>query len=530
MIASRAIWGNVRAVPAQVWLACALLATLRAIPFLITRMTSSAAGLEYIPVGYNPKDWLSYVAFIRQHELLMVNPFVTEPQGGRFILLFHTLLGKAAALTGVDPFLVLELSRVPLIFGFFYVLWRFLSSILPDVRQRVLACWLVAFSGGVEFVFLLTKSFLPGWAVALVAQDTWHLQGWNSFAAFYNPLWIAALTMSLLILRPILQPDAPSLRDRLVVGVGSLLLFFVHPYSMIYVIAVFFMLPLLGWALQRPGYWANSAKLALPLGLGMVVAGAITLWQLQDPIFKLSSGGAFGSQDISLFWYPLTLGALAIFALRGWRRWIEEGHLWRYSMGAWTIAVIALHSSPLLNGYHFVFYLHVPLCIVAAGSVARTFEVVRISKAQSIRAAGLLTVLFASSLSVTILSAQEAYAQSRAPADYLRVVGFLAGEAPGNVVAPPEIGNLIPAYTDHRVFSGQWFLTPDFEARNQYYWMLIREPAARAAELREFLAEQNIGYLVVPANLEQGVRAALDGLVARSVPMGTLAILVLVAK
>ena len=71
------------------------------------------------PIGYNPKDLVTYVAFIREAaangQLFQVNPFTTLPQDGRYLLLLQDVLGLVCRLTGANPFTVLELSRVPLL-------------------------------------------------------------------------------------------------------------------------------------------------------------------------------------------------------------------------------------------------------------------------------------------------------------------------------------------------------------------------------------------------------------------------------
>ena len=80
------------------------------------------------------------------------------------------------------------------------MLWRFLTPILPNERHRGWACWLVALSGGFEFIalglgaLLRDRGLLSPAVVDTMQQDLSHLQGWNSFQSFHNPLWIVGLT------------------------------------------------------------------------------------------------------------------------------------------------------------------------------------------------------------------------------------------------------------------------------------------------------------------------------------------------
>src|SRR6185503_18610596 len=173
-------------------------ALLRALPFLQLIVRQPPRGYVYMPIGYLPKDWLAYVALIRQAadtgRLLLANPFTTEPQQGRFVLLFHQALGALHLATGIDPFWLLELSRVPLLLVFFAVLWRFLGHLFVERRVKLWACALAAFAGGVEpFVLPLARALLSPATSQRIDRELWHFYGWSGFAAFYNPLWIAAL-------------------------------------------------------------------------------------------------------------------------------------------------------------------------------------------------------------------------------------------------------------------------------------------------------------------------------------------------
>jgi hypothetical protein len=55
-----------RAPPRSVLLAGLLAALVHSLPFLRTRLSPSAGdGMDWLPIGYIPKDWLAYVALIR---------------------------------------------------------------------------------------------------------------------------------------------------------------------------------------------------------------------------------------------------------------------------------------------------------------------------------------------------------------------------------------------------------------------------------------------------------------------------------
>ena len=229
--------------PWHLWLGVALVAGLRALPYLAAVHDPGTSGGVLPPLGYNPKDWLPYVAFIREAaangQLFQANPFTTSPQDGRYLLLLQDGLGFFCRLTSANPFTVLELSRIPLLALMMLAFWRVTGVVLRERFERVLACWLLLLSGGLEVLVDLGAGWIPAQVHETVQQDLWHLQGWNTFAASYNPLWVAGLALTFATLVPVLRPRGPAgWRDAITLALGVPLLAWTHPYSAIVVVAV----------------------------------------------------------------------------------------------------------------------------------------------------------------------------------------------------------------------------------------------------------------------------------------------------
>lgn len=517
-------------VPWIVWAMALGVAVLRALPFLQLLWTRPPPGYAYLPIGYLPKDFLAYVALIRQPRdsgrLLLANPFTTEPQEGRFVLLFHQALGLVHAATGIDPFWLLELSRVPLLLVFFAVLWRFTGHVFAQRRERLWTCGLVAFAGGLEpFVLPWAQAVLPGAVAEHMERDLWPLYGWSGFGSLYNPLWIAALVLLLVTLRPLLQPGGPAgWRDYAQAAVGFVLLALTHTYSAILLAAILAGVALVELAMEPAAGWRRLWREAAALLPAAALVAAIAAWQLRDPVFAASAGGVLGAQSASLFWLPITHGVLAFFALRGFQRWAREQHAWRLAVGGWLLGVALLVSSNVLNGYHFIFGLTLPLCIAAAPAIAATVEEWRTRG--GLRWAALAAVallLFASPVWLTAAAMGEAREQSVVPRSYVPVLADLRGAPPTNVLAPPELGNLIPAVTPHHVWLGQWFLTPDYANRSRWYALMVEQPESQAQLLRILVDRHRIGAIVVPAAAAGRIAAGLAPRVERVVGQGELA-------
>ncbi len=507
--------------PAAYWLIPLAVAVLRAIPFLATRLVPPPAGSVYPPAGYNPVDWFAYVGFIRQAaetgDWLLLNPHTTLPQDGRYFLPLFSLLGWVCRLTGLDPFVALELSRVPLVFAFFAVFWRFAGDFLPEQRTRLLAAGLLAFAGGLE---CLVYALLGGgseewqqWFFKAISDE----YGWNGLAAFYNPLWVAGLTLALGALRPVFQPPAGRGWTRMMrVAVAAVATFWVHPYSGLGVLAIGG-----GVTLLRAGSRAsrvNALWLAGGLAGAAAVVAAFSAWQHQDPVFHATARRFFGPHGISVLWYPLTLGALGGLAARGaWRGWRKRATGTRELL-VWVAVAVLLHSSPWTSGYHFVFLLPVPLCLLATPALERVLAVFGVEEAppgRQFAAALVVAMAFQSAPALTWRSTRRALGLPF-PAAAVQALETLGREPAGRVYASPMLGSLLPAYSSrHRVVVGHWFLTPDYVARRDHYNALMAGQVSPEAFLDE-LGRVAVSHVLLPPRARPEVLEAL-GTVARRV-------------
>jgi len=518
--------------PPAFWLLPALIALLRLLPYQASLALEPPPGSIGVHMGYMPKDTLVYLSFIRQAAedgtFLLANPFTTEPQAPRFVLLLHWLLGVASRVTGLSPTQALELSRVPLTFAFFAVLWGFLRPMLPERRARLVGCVLVGLSGGLDWVVEPLLRFLhPGVAMEL-GRATQDVFGWSTFEALFNPLWIAGLTLAMVVLGPVLAPRGPRrARAYAAVGFGFLLLFLVHPYSAVVVGAVAATQAVSDVVLHGARVWRRHARVALAFLPAVVVVLLLARWQASDAVYRATSGNLLGPEALSPFWYPLTLGATLLLALRGVQIWLREDNPYTLGVLAWLGTVAWLHSSPVLNGYHFILYLHLPLCILAASALDRGWSLHRtFGPAQWAGVAALACALFAAPLAVTARAVADVSRHNVFPADYGEVIVDLQGRPRGNAIVPPALGNLLPAFTSHRVWVGHWFMTPEKPQRAARYERWTTDPGA-LSELRDLVRAQEIAYVVVPAGVAPAVADALFDRVDARVRHGALELLVL---
>lgn len=517
-----------RQIPWWVWASALLVAFLRSLPFIKT-LLSNQPDFVQLPIGFIPKDWLAYAAMIRhigEDGIFLNNPFTTEPQGARFILLFHQLLGMIHASTGIDPLWLLELSRWPLTALFAVVLWKFAGKVFQNRSHQKWAFFLVMFSGGIEYPFIVLFQHLaaagighPG-VLNSAIQDMWHLYGWNTFQAAFNPLWLCGLVGIVGFAGLIIQIQTISVRKAAMAAVGFVLLWFVHSYSAMAVAGIAAGTFFTAWIRQGTIPDGLVKKMMLVFIPALILIAAVSLWQIKDGVFAASAGGLFGTQAPSVFWLPLTLGVAGILALRGWLTCQYDACT--NLIAGWTIAALLMASSTLINGYHFVFMIHIPICLAAAPVASRLFSGGRL------RAVLVAVLLFGSTVPSTMQAISDVGGLSTVPVDAMNLVKDLANKEPGNVLAPPELGNIIPALSPHKVWVGQWFMSPDYQKRSASYWKWMKGPAndtESAAEMVQTLASQHIRWLVIPSASLEKVRNALAGIPFSTKSYGVVSLL-----
>jgi hypothetical protein len=276
-------------------------------------------------------------------------------------------------------------------------------------------------------------------------------------------------------------------------------------------------------AVPRALAGVTTSLMGLLPALAVIVA--LAAWQNADAVYRATATGTLGPQALSVFWYPVTLGVTGVFAVRGWRAWLAEANPCALPMAAWTLAVIFLHTSTVLNGYHFVFHLYPPICLAAAPAMVRAWDGARGRPWGMVGAAAVGILLVQAPLLLTrkCLAEVESHRINQTSARVLDVLATMPG---GNVLAPADLGNFVPAHGPHRVYTGHWFLTPQYTERaNQA--LAVATGRTGAAELIALVDGQHLEYLVVATQAAPALASALGARVARTIDAGELTLIVL---
>ncbi|RIL01507.1 MAG: hypothetical protein DCC71_17500 [Proteobacteria bacterium] len=496
------------------WIAFALaivLPPLRLAPLWSGRLRSDDEHV-FLGLAFIPKDFVSYAAFMaqarRSGRFLLTNDFTLEPQEGRYVLLFHWLVGRIAAWLDAEVIAVWPVLQALAGSALLLGVWRLLRVYFPEPRVRLLAFALVGFAGGLEWVVWQLGDLLPPQARDAAVLACWPLLSWNTFEGLFNPLQTtayAAMIWLLVWLEAAARARRP-LRALLAFAVVPAM-YSVHGYTAIAcgaVLACAFALVALRIARGDRTRFAELLTLGIA-GSAFLVPLAISQWQSQDAVFRGTSQAMVGASQVYAFWWwPLTFGALLVLGVRGaWllARRADAGAFPFALLAGWLGAGVLLGHLPFFSAYKFLFVLHVPLCIAAAAALAAW------RRPSPLAVAALALVLGATNVNVLRDSLDEVAEPS--PIFYLPRAHHEALVAmrelpPGNVFASPVTGAYVPWLAEHPVYLGQWFLSLEPEAK----WRRVKRFFAEdtpTAWRRAFLAENGIRYLIYgPAERKLG--------------------------
>lgn len=478
--------------------------TFSTLPYLLAWWLTPP-GYVFSGVLANPIDAFSYLAKIREAAegaWLLHLPYTAEPHRGALVYPQYVALGKLVAVTGIPSIAAYQGARILgglLLLG---VSYRLLASLIADTTVRRTAFLLLATSGGLTWItsffgYLATDVTVPesntfhtifanghfSLATALFLAVVWlAFEGFPRFA--WRPMALGGLLNTVLtLMQPFLlvtQAAVGAMWGVLLLMKGTLSRTAVRPTpALLFVIplpvAVALASQLYGdpvlsrWTAQNVtispppwGYLAGYGLLA-PLAL----AGLLPAWKRPETV-GLSRQGAL----LLITW--LGIGALLLYLPVPWQRRLSEG----YHFPLCALAAVGLHDAVLPH----------------VGEKAKN-----LTRALTIGVCAIGSLFLAGT---TVLGASIALEPYYLSSDDARALEWLQGHASGNdiVLASPIVSNLIPAWSDARVYWGHPFETVDAQAKLAQLQRFFRSEMP-PHEACVFLQERDIS-LVYAGTLE----------------------------
>jgi hypothetical protein len=507
---------------------------LACVPYLLAWQLAPA-GTQYTGLLINHFDGESYYAKMQQGargDWLFHLAFTPEPHDGAFIFTFYLALGHLAALLGLPIPLAYHLARAAAGLFFLLVAYRFIARFFDRVQARRAAFLLLGFSAGF------------GWLLApfgIETADLWVAEGFTFLSIFANPHFPLAIGLMLLILLGVLDTIPPGKRAttggcpydsapradsgkkattedrpddsapranggkrattagcpynaRLLGAAGlGLLLAVVQPFAVPIVLAVLAVFLGILALRDRRLPWSGI----LVTATAMAGASPVMIYDLyvsrSNPALAAWSAQNL-TPSLPPWEYALGYGLILLLALVGIRAALRRRRPTDLFLLSWVGSVLALLYVPFPLQRRFITGLHVPLTLLATIALEQTFWP-RVRPRLRVPLTGLLIGFTALTNLFVALIAVAGVAQGRAPLvmshDEATACAWLGEHTvwTDTVLAPPELGEFIPAWAGNRVVYGHPFETIDAETKEAevaHFFSLEATPAERRALLYRY--------------------------------------------
>lgn len=396
----------------------------------------------------NPVDGHSYLAKIiqgQQGSWFFQLPYSAEPNQGAPLFWFYLFLGHVSRWTGLSAVMVFHAARVAASIALLAAIQGFFTDLFPDRPQT--AYW--------AFVMAVMGSGC-GWIASLFGEftaDLWVAEAYPFLAMYSSPHF--SLGLALLVWFAAQLRKAQTTRSLIFLFAGGLLLGSVLPFGVVIATLLAFGSAFMSIVFHDQLKWQSAVVFLLPGGLFILYQFFIIR---TDPVLAL-----WDAQNLTAsppVWDVLVSFSPALgFAVYGVLRAIQHRSRQLGMLMIWLVLGLALIYLPFNLQRRFMLGYMIPVAGLAAFGLSEINPHARsLFKALSVGVAlpTLLIILMGGIFAVRNSDPQLVISKSE-----LAALEFLADNGnPGDLVlASPDTGLLIPAYTGQRVVYGHPFET-----------------------------------------------------------------------
>ncbi len=435
------------------WCVTIIFVFLETVPYLIAW---KSAGQDYVFGGFliNPQDGNSYLAKMYQGwlgEWRFKLPYTAEAGQGAYLFIYYIFLGHLARLFHLQLIFIFHAARIINTVILLCMIYRFLTAVLPANRQRRLAFILMILGSGLGWLFLPFGKF---------TSDFWVAEAYPFLSAYANPHFPLSLALLLWLLTP--SSKKKTAWDwALFIWVG-LVLSLLSPFAVVIGVVILSALAIWNWIEQRDIKYVKDEIICL---IGLIVGGVPYLlydvWVVgTDPVLRgwnaqnITPSPGIGDLIISLS-PALLLSVPGIWVVL--RRKYDTSRV----LLVWALIGIILLYIPLGLQRRFMIGLFIPVAILAVLGID-IFVNNRIFTKLIVVGVFLLSI---PTNMIIVLSGYQG-AQTHNPTIYItndegNAFQWIASQTPRDalILAAPDTGLLIPAYTGRRVLYGHPFET-----------------------------------------------------------------------
>ena len=452
-----------RKLPGFFWLVTICVIILVALPYLWAAKFWQG---EYVFGGFlfNPIDSNSYLAKMHlgwEGSWQFSLPYTAKPGESTYLFLYYLFLGQVARASHLSLVLTFHLARVGGALLMLLSMWRFFSASLQESRLVKLAFALAAFGSGLGWL----ASFF-----GVFTADLWVAEAYPFLSAYANPHFPLALAILMWVLTPLGEDSWPrgKLIRSLLTGLAGVALGIVLPFGVL----------VAGIVLAGLGIWqvvegVQILKSPFLSRLAWFMAGA-SLFLIYD-FWIISSDPSlrdWNAQNLtpspSPIIFVISFFPALLFGIPGILSLLQAKNERHRVLLVWCLTGITLLYLPIGLQRRLMMGLMIPLAGLSALGLQYlahgTFR-------RQVGLAGLLFLLAIPTNLVVFLAGihgvrihDSLLYLTRAES---RGLEWLAEHTPNNalVLAAPETGLFIPAYSGQRVIYGHPFETMQAEEK-----------------------------------------------------------------
>jgi hypothetical protein len=426
----------------------------------------------------NPIDGNSYLAKMYQGwegNWRFHLPYTAEPGEGGYLFLFYLALGHLSRITSLENQTVFHLARIAGALALVFSLWNFFAKIFDQPRIRWIAFGFSLFGSGLGWLAASTGVF---------SADLWVAEGYPFLAAYANPHFPLGLAILLSILAlAVSEADASlvglSRLNRFWFTAGGFLLAIILPFGV--VIAVVVLSGSLVWGIWDITSAHNNEHTVFTVGKSQIIktgpghalvyvllgGGPVLAYQFwvsnSDPVLLV-----WNTQNITIspaIWDLIfSYAPILMLALPG-AILLTRAHAKKARiLVVWAVLGLLLLYIPWSLQRRFISGYMIPLAGLAAFGLENIFAWRR---SFGIAALVLVIVLIIPTNLMILLGGLQAVHEKNESiflsGDEIQGLSWLENntEERSLILASPQMGLYIPAYTGRRVFYGHPYETAD---------------------------------------------------------------------
>jgi hypothetical protein len=453
-----------------------LFITMISVPYLVA---FQAAGESHRFGGFllNPIDGNSYLAKMQQGfdgRWRFVLPFTNEQGEGAYLFLFYIALGHLARLVGSSTVLIFHLARVVCATLLVISLWHFFKQVFTLKAVLRLAFGLALFASGMGW---LAASF------GIFSADFWVAEGYPFLSAYANPHFPLGMAIMLWFLAPGSKKEIEGVNRLSGVQIicfifAGLVLAISMPFGV--VIALVVMAATCVWDLLREGgssvkrsnlldrvkfdllHTVTGQKLLILVFSGLPVL-IYQYWVTQQDQYFAAWNAQNLTETPPVLDMLIATSPLLLAAIWGSYYAFKSDEPGASTLLVWAIVGILLIYLPWSLQRRFITGLMVPVAGLAAIVLDRLIQRKRIIGI--IVTIAMLVLMLPTNLMIllggfqAVASKAESIYLTRAENDSLMWLKDHTSEH-AVILASPEMGLYIPAYTGRKVWYGHPYETP----------------------------------------------------------------------